>query len=150
MQLCKCFRYNHGVSDFRFFYPVQIRYADLDAQWHVNNARFLTILEQARLAYVRQLGLWDGKSFLDLGLIVADVHIAYKAPIELEDEIQVALKVSRIGKKSMSMENEIRGRKDGSLKALAEIIMVTYDFHSKTTIPVPENWRKKITEFEGL
>ncbi|HOJ00007.1 MAG TPA: thioesterase family protein [Anaerolineaceae bacterium] len=138
------------MSDFRFFYPVQIRYADLDAQWHVNNARFLTILEQARLAYVRQLGLWDGKSFLDLGLIVADVHIAYKAPIELEDEIQVALKVSRIGKKSMSMENEIRGRKDGSLKALAEIIMVTYDFHSKTTIPVPENWRKKITEFEGL
>lgn len=138
------------MSDFRFFYPVQIRYADLDAQWHVNNARFLTILEQARLAYVRQLGLWDGKSFLDLGLIIADIHITYKAPIELEDEIQVALKVSRIGKKSMTMENEIRDRKNGSLKALAEIIMVTYDFHSKTTIPVPENWRKKITEFEGL
>jgi acyl-CoA thioester hydrolase len=66
------------MSEFRFFYPVQIRYADLDAQWHVNNARFLTILEQARLSYIRQLGLWDGKSFLDLGLIVADVHIAIK------------------------------------------------------------------------
>ena len=138
------------MSEFRFFYPVQIRYADLDAQWHVNNARFLTILEQARLSYIRQLGLWDGKSFLDLGLIVADVHIAYKAPIELEEEIQVALRVDRIGNKSMTMINEIRNTKDGSLKAQAEVVMVTYDFHSKATIPVPESWRKKITEFEGL
>lgn len=138
------------MSEFRFFYPVQIRYADLDAQWHVNNARFLTILEQARLSYIRQLDLWDGKSFLDLGLIVADVHIAYKAPIELEEEVQVALRVDRIGNKSMTMINEIRNAKDGSLKAQAEVVMVTYDFHSKATIPVPESWRKTITEFEGL
>lgn len=138
------------MAKFRFFYPVQIRYADLDAQWHVNNAHFLTILEQARLSYIRQLGLWDGKSFLDLGVIVADIHIAYKAPIELEDEIQVALRVSHIGNKSMTIENEILNTKDGSLKAQAEVVLVTYDFRSKTTILVPESWRKKIMEFEGL
>jgi acyl-CoA thioester hydrolase len=135
---------------YRFFYPVQVRYADLDAQWHVNNAHFLTILEQARLSYIRQLGLWDGKSFLDLGVIIADIHIAYKAPIALEDDIQVAIRVSHIGNKSMSMENEILDTKDGSLKAQAEIVLVTYDFRSKTTIPVPESWRKKIMEFEGF
>ena len=138
------------MSKFRFFYPVQIRYADLDAQWHVNNAHFLTILEQARLSYIRQLGLWDGKSFLDLGVIIADIHIAYKAPIALEDEIQVALRVSHIGNKSITMENEILNTKDRSLKAQAEVVLVTYDFHSKMTIPVPESWRKKIMEFEGL
>ena len=138
------------MSKFRFFYPVQIRYADLDAQWHVNNAHFLTILEQARLSYIRQLGLWDGKSFLDLGVIIADIHIAYKAPIALEDEIQVAIRVSHIGNKSMTMENEILDSKDGSLKAQAEVVLVTYDFRSKTTIPVPESWRKKIMEFEDL
>jgi acyl-CoA thioester hydrolase len=48
------------------------------------------------------------------------------------------------------MINEIRNAKDGSLKAQAEVVMVTYDFHSKATIPVPESWRKTITEFEGL
>ncbi|MGV8026098.1 MAG: acyl-CoA thioesterase [Anaerolineaceae bacterium] len=138
------------MSKFRFFYPVQIRYADLDAQWHVNNAHFLTILEQARLSYIRQLGLWDGKSFLDLGVIIADIHIAYKAPIALEDEIQVAIRVSHIGNKSITMENEILDSKDGSLKAQAEVVLVTYDFRSKTTIPVPESWRKKIIEFEDL
>ncbi len=64
------------MSDFRFYYPVQVRYSDLDAQWHVNNARFLSIVESARLDYLRHLGLWDGSSFLDLGVIVADIHIA--------------------------------------------------------------------------
>jgi len=138
------------MSEFRFFYPVQIRYADLDTQWHVNNARFLTILEQARLSYILQLGLWDGKCFLDLGVIVADIHITYKAPIELEEKIEVALRVSHIGNKSITMENEIRGKQDGSLKAQAEVVLVAYDFRNKQTISVPENWRKKITEFEGL
>lgn len=138
------------MSEFRFIYPVQIRYADLDAQWHVNNARFLSIMEQARLSYILQLGLWDGKSFLDLGVIVADIHIAYKAPIELEEKIEVALRVSRLGNKSITMENEIRSAQDHSLKAQAEVVLVAYDFRSKKTIPVPESWRKKITEFEGL
>jgi len=138
------------MSEFRFIYPVQIRYADLDAQWHVNNARFLSIMEQARLSYILQLGLWDGKSFLDLGVIVADIHIAYKAPIELEEKIEVALRVSRLGNKSITMENEIRNAQDHSIKAQAEVVLVAYDFRSKKTIPVPESWRKKITEFEGL
>jgi acyl-CoA thioester hydrolase len=116
----------------------------------VNNAHFLTILEQARLSYIRQLGLWDGKSFLDLGVIVADIHIAYTAPIELEDEIRVAVRISHIGTKSMIFENEIQDMKDRSVKARAEIVIVAYDFRTKSTIPVPEAWRKKIMEFEGL
>jgi len=138
------------MSEFHFFYPLQVRYADVDAQWHVNNARFLTFLEQARFAYLRQLGLWDGKCFLDLGVIVADIHIAYKAPIELEEQIQVALRVSRIGNKSLTLENEIRNTQDKSLKAQAEVILVAYDFRGKNTIRVPDSWRAKIMEFEGF
>ncbi|NMB61663.1 MAG: acyl-CoA thioesterase [Chloroflexi bacterium] len=138
------------MSNFRFYYPAQIRYADLDAQWHVNNARFLTILEQARLHYLLELGLWEGKSFLDLGVIIADIHIAYLAPIELLDEIKVGTRISRIGNKSMTFENEIQDCKDGSIKAKAEVVVVAYDFRSQQTKAVPLAWRKKISEYEGL
>ncbi len=138
------------MSDFRFYYPVQVRYSDLDAQWHVNNARFLSIVESARLDYLRHLGLWDGSSFLDLGVIVADIHIAYLAPIDLDDEIQVGVRISRIGNKSMTFETEIQNVEDGSLKAKSEVVVVAYDYHTLKTIPVPEEWRKRIQEFEGI
>jgi len=137
------------MSKFRFYYPVQVRYSDLDAQWHVNNARFLTLLEEARLHYLLDLGLWDGNSFLDLGVIVADIHITYIAPIKLDEEIKIGMRVARIGNKSITIENEILGSLD-DLKARAEVIWVTYDFKEQRSIPVPEKWRKAIQEYEGL
>ncbi len=137
------------MSKFRFYYPVQVRYSDLDAQWHVNNARFLTLLEEARLHYLLDLGLWDGNSFLDLGVIVADIHITYIAPIKLDEEIKIGMRVARVGNKSITIENEILGSLD-DLKARAEVIWVTYDFKEQRSIAVPEKWRKAIQEYEGL
>jgi len=138
------------MSKFRFYYAVQVRYSDLDAQWHVNNARFLTLLEEARLHYLLDLGLWDGNSFLDLGVIIADIHITYLAPIKLDEEIQIGMRVARIGNKSMTIENEILGLQDGELKARAEVVWVSYDFRTQKTIPVPDAWRKTIQEYEEL
>ncbi len=138
------------MSAFRFYYPIQVRYGDLDPQWHVNNARFLTFLEQTRFAYLLELGLFDGKSFLDLGLIVADIHIAYLAPIMLEEKIRVGLRVARIGNKSLTLEYLMENETTGEAKARAEIIMVSYDYHTRQSVPVRTEWREKITAFEGL
>ena len=91
------------MSEFKFYFPIQVRYGDLDPQWHVNNAKFLTYFEQARFGYLVELNLWDGKSFMDLGLIVADVHISYKAPIVLGQKVRVGVRVSKIGNKSLDL-----------------------------------------------
>jgi len=136
------------MSTFHFIYPIQIRYGDLDPQWHVNNARFVTYLEQARFAYLVELGLFDGKGFFDLGLIVADVHLVYLMQIELRQNIQVALRVSRIGNKSMVFEHQIQDQDTGDILATGEIVMVAYDYHAHKTIPVPDHWREKIKQFE--
>ena len=54
---------------FNFYHPIEVRYADLDPQGHENNARFFSYVEQARVNYVKSLGLWGGGSFLDFGFI---------------------------------------------------------------------------------
>lgn len=138
------------MSLFRFTYPIQVRYGDLDPQWHVNNANFLTFIEQARFAYLMHLGLFDGESFLDLGLIVADVHIAYRAPISIGQSVRVALRVSRIGTKSLTFEYQVEDEADGTLFARAETVMVAYDYPSKLSRPVPDEWRRIISEYEAL
>ncbi|MEN4011690.1 MAG: thioesterase family protein [Chloroflexota bacterium] len=138
------------MTTFRFHYPISIRYGDLDPQWHVNNARFLTFMEQTRMAYIQHLGLFDGKDFLSLGLIVADIHIAYRAPIQLNEKISVGMRISRLGNKSFLTEYIIKNDESGEVKASAETTMVTFDYRTNRSVTIWQEWREKIAAFEGI
>lgn len=138
------------MKPFRFYYPIYIRYGDLDPQWHVNNARFLTFLEQTRMGYIQNLGLFDGEDFFSLGIIVADVHIAYRAPIKLNEKIRVGMRISRLGNKSFQTEYVIENEDNGEVKATAEVTMVTFDYRADRSVPIWQEWREKIAAFEGI
>ena len=70
------------MSVYRFHHPIEVRYGDLDPQGHVNNAKHLTYFEQARIAYWIKLGLFTkDQSFMEIGVILADVHLTYLEPI---------------------------------------------------------------------
>lgn len=138
------------MNEFRYYLPVQIRYGDIDPQWHVNNAKFLTYMENTRFAYLQHLGLFAGHDFLSFPLIVADVHIAFLAPIKHDEKIRVGLRTTRLGNKSMTIESIIENEDTGELKARAEFVMVTYDYHQKQSVPVWSEWRQKIAAFEGI
>ncbi len=138
------------MKNFNFYYPIQVRYGDLDPQWHVNNSRFLTFIESARLAYIQKLGLWDGKSFMELGLIVADVHLTYLEPVQLGQNIRVGVKATRIGNKSLDFEYQIEDADSGKVLFTAKTIMVAYSYHTLSTIRVSDEWRKAIAEFEEM
>jgi acyl-CoA thioester hydrolase len=137
------------MDEFKFHLPLQLRYGDLDPQWHVNNVRTLALFEHARFSYLMELGLFDGKSFFDLGLIVADVHVSYLAPIELGQTISAGVRVAKIGNKSLVFEYQIVEDSSGAVLTKAETVMVAYDYHIHQSIPVPASWRKKIGAFEG-
>lgn len=138
------------MSQFKFSIPIYVRYVDLDPQWHVNNAHFNSYIEMARYQYMIHLKLWEGGDFWKLGAIVADVHIAYLTPIELHDPVRVDVRVSRIGNKSFTLEYQIVNPESGQLFARAETAMVAYDYHTKQSMRVPDDWRQKIMEFEGI
>lgn len=138
------------MENFHFFHPIEVRYGDLDPQGHVNNARFLTYMEQARVAYYKHLGMWQGGSFLDFGAILAEVRVTFRKPIHWGDPLKVGMRITRLGNKSMTAEYRIENVQDGSEFANATAVLVAYDYHQACTVPVPEEWRKKIIEFEGL
>ena len=134
-----------------FYCPVEIRYGDLDPQGHVNNAKYLTYFEHARTLYLRELGLFrEGSSFLDIGVILADIHISFLKPIQWEDKINVGVRINKLGNKSLKVAQHIQGVDDETLFAKGEVVMVTYDYHSGRTIEIPEDWRRIISDYEGL
>ena len=139
------------MSDYRFYHPIEVRYGDLDPQGHVNNAKHLTYFEQARIAYLMELGLFTkDQSFMEIGVILADVHITYLEPVYFGQNIKVGVHVAKLGTKSMTWEQNIMDGDSGREIAKGEVVMVTYNYGEAQTIPTPENWREKIVEFEGL
>lgn len=144
------FKYNDFMSTFRYFHPIIVRYGDLDPQGHVNNAAYLTYLEHARVNYIRHLDLWDGKSFLKIGFILARVELDYKAPILMTDEIEVGVRTSRLGNKSLDMEYRVQELGGGKIFGEAKTVQVAYDYQTGQTIPLWANWRERLTAFEGL
>lgn len=143
-------RYNSVMSEFRFFQPLTIRYGDLDPQGHVNSARFVTYLEHARVAYIRDLGLWDGKSFLDVGFIIARLELDYQAPILITDQARVGVRISRLGVKSLDMEYQIEDPDTRLIYAEANTVLVGYAYQDQKLIPLSEAWRAKVAAFEGI
>ena len=138
------------MSDFRFYHPIEVRYGDLDPQGHVNNAKHLTYFEQARIAYWIQLGLFTkDQSFMEIGLIVADIHIVYLEPVYFGQNIKVGVRVAKLGNKSMTWEQNIVDADTDRELARGELVIVTYDYNAGKSIPIPSEWREKITIFEG-
>jgi acyl-CoA thioester hydrolase len=138
------------MPNFRFYHPIDIRYGDLDPQGHVNNAAYLTYMEQARMKYYERLGLFDGGDFLKLGVILAEATCTYKVPILYGASIHVGVRTARLGNKSFEMEYVIEDQASGEEHAAGKTIMVTYDYRVRQSIPIPEAWRTTLRDFEGV
>jgi acyl-CoA thioester hydrolase len=138
------------MTDFHFYHLIEVRYGDLDPQGHVNNAKILTYMEQGRVFYLKQLKLWEGGSFLNLGIILADLQITFRKVIQFGDPVRVGVRVSRLGNKSMTSEYRLEDARDSSEFATGTSVLVAYDYVNKRSVPIPEEWCKVIQLFEGL
>lgn len=139
------------MDGFRYVIPIEMRFADLDVLGHLNNAKYLTYIEQARIVYVRDVCGWDGNDWGTLGMILARTEIDYKLPIAFEHTVQVHVRVSRLGGKSFDFEYVItrqNGEAVPEIAAHVKTIMVAYDYETDSTIPIPERWRETIIAYE--
>jgi acyl-CoA thioester hydrolase len=115
---------------------VPIRWRDVDAYGHVNNAVFLTYLEEARDRLVGSLfgdRSWD--------FVVARVAIDYRAELNQDDrEALVSCRVTGYGTSSVRTAEEVR-KADGTLAAEAESVVVPRDPQSGRSRPLDEDER---------
>jgi acyl-CoA thioester hydrolase len=127
-----------------------VRYGDLDSQRHVNNARHFTYMEEARSAYLRKVGLWDGKDFDRIGIILAEQTCRYLIPITYLRTVDVGVRTVRLGNKSIDMQYSMRDSESGEELATGKTVLVTYDYLTRSSIPIPREWRETLAQFDGL
>ena len=136
------------TTQYHYYYPIDIRYSDLDPQGHVNNTAYLTYLESARLGYYEAVGIWDKHSNEKTGMVVAHIDIDYLAPIFFGQDIRVGIRAERIGTKSLTLGFQIEALPEGKPMARGRSIMVAFDNNTDTSRIFPQDWRKKINIFE--
>ena len=139
------------MSEIKFFHPIEVRYGDLDAQGHLNNAKYLTFFEQARIRYFVELGLFEvGQSFMDIGVIMAESKVTYHAPVEYGTPVKAGACTCKLGNKSMTVQQAIVHAETDEVFATGYVILVAYDYREQKTVPIPETMRTAIAAFEGL
>ncbi|MFL5952868.1 MAG: acyl-CoA thioesterase [Gaiellaceae bacterium] len=103
---------------------IEIRWADLDSSRHVNNAIYLTYLEQVRSAWVEEM--LGSRARVD-DFVLARVEIDFRRELTLDDEYAVArCGLARLGTSSIRTSEEI-STEGGELVARAECVIVARD-----------------------
>ena len=144
------------AGDFAHRHLVEVRLADTDAMGHVNNARYLTYPEIARVAYYGQVigkSLPLGVHGAEEGMILADIRVAYRSPAFFGETLTVETRTDRIGTTSRTQGHRITAPESrygpARLVAVAEAVLVSYDYRAERPIPVPGEWRAAIAAHEG-
>jgi acyl-CoA thioester hydrolase len=138
-------------SLFKHSAPIQIRFKDIDALGHVNNANFLSYLESARIAYFKE-SIKENINWSKKGIILANVNINYKIPVLLNDELLVKTRCSRIGTKSFDLSYSIVKIENGKEIEVADAttIMVCYDYETGQSIEMLPVWKAQLKKFEEM
>ncbi len=114
------------LEEFPFVRRERVRFRDLDAMGHVNNAVYSTFLEEARIDVLG--GLAD--------FILARVEIDFRSELRAGEEIEIRTRCSRVGTKSLELEHEIRA--GDRLAAEAKSVLVGYDYELGQSVVLPD------------
>jgi acyl-CoA thioester hydrolase len=142
------------TGPFRHVVEITVRFADTDAMGHVNNSKYLTYCEIARIRYWTDvtgepiaLGTEGAES-----LILAEARITYRAPAFHGEIVTVQTRASRIGNSSFTLEHRLLAAVPGGeqrLVAVSESILVRYDYGAAAPVPLPPAYVAAIEGFEG-
>ncbi len=84
------------MSGARFTYQCPVRWSDMDVYGHVNNARFLTLYEEARVSLMFRRGRAEGLTSLAQGVVIARHEVDYLRPVDYADPVRIELWVEDV------------------------------------------------------
>ena len=121
-----------SITNFSDCYEFKTRWKDMDLFGHVNNAVFLTYIEDARIMYFKRWNITEKKR----SLIVASIKIDYLRQIEHPSNLIVGQKISRIGNSSFDIQSAIFLNNDPKPAANSVVSCVCFDYEQSKSVPV--------------
>ncbi|MBB3277442.1 MULTISPECIES: thioesterase family protein [unclassified Pseudoxanthomonas] len=115
--------------------PISVRWRDMDSMGHVNNAKYVSYLEEARVRWILDI---PGVSMTDrIAPVVAANNINYRRPLTWPNDILVELYVDRLGTSSVTIGHRIVDQ-NGVLYCDGNVVVVWMDTHTGKSAPLPD------------
>ncbi|MGE3343113.1 MAG: acyl-CoA thioesterase [Vicinamibacterales bacterium] len=118
-----------------------VRFRDCDPYGHVNNAVYLTYLENARFA------LWKAQGIR--GVILARAEVDYRAQPSYGDQLEVRAKLDGFGRTSFRYVYEIVDVSTGNVVLEAQTVQVRYDYERNQPVPLSDEDKRKLSTHVG-
>ena len=129
---------------YRFDTEVPLRWVDVDSAGVVNNATYLSLVEQARFVYFSELGLLRDH---EVPFVLAEAKIEFVRPGRMGMPVQVAAATTELGNSSFRMRYEVRSGEQVLAKVEAALVYVG---DGLTPQPIPDDFRSTVAQFEEL
>jgi len=126
------------VREYAFSARTRVGFSDTDAQGVVYYGRYNPYFDFARVEYLRSLGLLHGGEF-----VMRANDVEYFAPARFDDELDIHVRVVRIGTTSITYEFAAY-LADGTLAVTAHQTLVNIDSATRRPVPVPDDYREKL------
>lgn len=129
----------------RFEITVPVRFRDLDAMGHVNNALYFTYLEEARTRY--WLELRGAESYAALDFVVAHAACDYVSALVLGETVRVTVGLTRIGSRSFDLEYELLELDTARIVARGRTVQVMIDAETGKPRAIEPGLREEMRAF---
>lgn len=127
--------------------PVQIRFSDVDQFGHVNNSVYFSLYDLAKTTYINDvLGKNDWKK---TAIVVANVNANFFSPVFFSDDIVIETSIIHLGNTSFTLLQRAVCNKTGEIRCECRTIMVYFDLQKKEPLPLPDEHKRLISEYEG-
>jgi acyl-CoA thioester hydrolase len=133
---------------FKYSSLTRVGFSDTDAQSIVYYGRYLPYFDSARVEYHRHLGMLEAARGAHEFVMRANT-IQYLAPARFDDLVEVFIRVSRIGRTSVTYEFAAYRVEDDVLMVTAEQTLVLVDLEERRACPIPDSYREPVAAFEA-
>jgi len=130
---------------------ITVRFGDCDLLGHVNNAKYLTYIESARIDLWRaQLGFLrshviDERGKRGHGFILARAEVDFRAQSRYGDTLEVRLGLGAIGRSSLTYDYDVVRVGDETLVATAKTVQVWFDYDENRSLPIGDDLKTKLS-----
>ncbi|MCG7387923.1 MAG: YbgC/FadM family acyl-CoA thioesterase [Pantoea sp.] len=128
---------------------IKVRGYHLDVYQHVNNARYLEFLEEARWQWLEEAGAFNWLQEQQLAFVVVNININYRRPAVLGDVLAIHSEITQLNGKSGIITQRVMLEGSETLVADAALTFVCIDLRTQKAVALESELRARLEAFSA-